>query len=325
MLRYLTHDQINISYWDNCIDKAPNGLIYALSWYLDIVSPGWHAIVKEEGNAYVAVLPIPVARKFGMFYMHKPLFSQQSGLFYITKISQKDWADIRELLFNKIKLISRYDFNVGNEELLDAGLHGYTHKVFSTYHLPLASAYESVVSGYKKDRRWRINKAKRSGLTIKATDNINPLLSIFHENVAPKIQGVIGEAYEYKMLRQLYQETKNRSMSSIYIAIDEEGHVQASALFFLFKKKLTFIMNSSTPEGKRKGGVSLIIDYVLKQYSEQDLVFDFESPEDIETLADFFDSFGAEKAPFLSISLNNLPAPIKLLKSLRRWWYQRGK
>ena len=41
MITYLTHDQIDKTLWDHCIAQAPNGLVYAWSWYLDIVHPGW--------------------------------------------------------------------------------------------------------------------------------------------------------------------------------------------------------------------------------------------------------------------------------------------
>ena len=45
MIAYLRHDQIDKTCWDDCIAHAPNGLVYAWYWYLDIVHPRWEALV----------------------------------------------------------------------------------------------------------------------------------------------------------------------------------------------------------------------------------------------------------------------------------------
>ena len=82
MLRHVRHAEIDRSQWDALINQAPNGLIYALTWYLDSVSPGWEALVKEVAGRYVAVLPLPVRRKYGFSYLLQPLLTQQLGLFY---------------------------------------------------------------------------------------------------------------------------------------------------------------------------------------------------------------------------------------------------
>ena len=34
-IQHLTHRQIDKAKWDDCIDKADNGLLYAYSFYLD--------------------------------------------------------------------------------------------------------------------------------------------------------------------------------------------------------------------------------------------------------------------------------------------------
>ncbi len=44
-VQYLKHHEIDKQRWDACIQEARNAQIYALSWYLDVVTPGWEAIV----------------------------------------------------------------------------------------------------------------------------------------------------------------------------------------------------------------------------------------------------------------------------------------
>src|SRR5580698_8347179 len=78
MIIYLRHNEISKVKWDKCLDNSPNSLIYAYSWYLDIVSPEWDALVEDD---YSGIMPLPKASKYGFSYIYPPLFTQQLGLF----------------------------------------------------------------------------------------------------------------------------------------------------------------------------------------------------------------------------------------------------
>ncbi|RZL16335.1 MAG: hypothetical protein EOO62_01560, partial [Hymenobacter sp.] len=123
MIRYLRSGEVDRPQWDALLTRAPNGLIYGLSWYLDIVSPGWAALVKEEAGRYVAVLPLPVRTKFGLKYLKQPLFAQQLGLFYLEEPTAADWQQIERLL-RRFRFITQYAFNTSNQELLGPGQPG---------------------------------------------------------------------------------------------------------------------------------------------------------------------------------------------------------
>ena len=75
---HLKRDQIEDEKWNNCIQQSDNPLIYATSWYLDVVSPKWEALISDD---YKAVFPLPVKSKLGIKYIAHPLFCQQLGLF----------------------------------------------------------------------------------------------------------------------------------------------------------------------------------------------------------------------------------------------------
>ena len=60
MVSYLRHNEIDKGKWDACIRLSENSLVYAYSWYLDIIHPGWEAMVKDDeqkGTAASAVVP----------------------------------------------------------------------------------------------------------------------------------------------------------------------------------------------------------------------------------------------------------------------------
>ena len=54
-IHYLTNREIDKIKWDECIDKADNGLVYAYSFYLDHMAKQWDALVW---NDYEAVMPL---------------------------------------------------------------------------------------------------------------------------------------------------------------------------------------------------------------------------------------------------------------------------
>jgi hypothetical protein len=322
MIRYLHPGEVDRPQWDALLARAPNGLIYGLSWYLDIVSPGWAALVKEEAGRYVAVLPLPLRTKFGLRYLKQPLFAQQLGLFYIEEPTATDWQQIGQLLRQHFRFITQYAFNTSNRELLGAGQPELAGAAFTTYYLSLKPEYSQLLAGYKANRRWRLNQARRRGLHIEPSTDIDRLVQIFAEHTAPKIHGVIGEAYEYRLLRELYMVASQHSMAHMWQARAATGEVVAMILLFEFNGQLTYIFNSSTPAGKEAGAISVLLDEVFRTYAGQALTFDFEAPE-VANVAHFYASFGSVAMPFQVIAANRLPWPVRQLKAARTALYQR--
>ncbi|MBT2559561.1 GNAT family N-acetyltransferase [Hymenobacter sp. ISL-91] len=331
MFRYVGPETVDRTQWDALITAVPNGLIYALSWYLDTVSPGWAALVKLDAQGrYVAGLPLPVQRRFGFRYLKQPLFAQQLGLFSREAPTPADWTDIGSLLQREFRFITRYSFNTDNTELLATdvpALAGFETATFHTYYLPLHPAHSQLVAAYKPNRRWRLNQARRRGLCLEPSTDLDELVRIFDENTAPLIYGVIGEEYEYRLLRALYAQASQRGLAQLWQARTTAGEVVAMLMLFEFNGRLTYIFNASTVAGKAAGAISLLLDEVFRHYAGRPLCFDFEAPE-VSSIAHFYGSFGSTETPFLSISLNRLPWPVRQLKAARtalvRAWLRRG-
>ena len=85
MIRYLTHNQIDTRRWDECIEQSPDALVYAWSWYLDVVHPDWEALVEDD---YETVMPLAGGKKFGINYLFQPFFTQKFGVFGKNKVSE---------------------------------------------------------------------------------------------------------------------------------------------------------------------------------------------------------------------------------------------
>ncbi len=93
-IRYLKRQEIDPAKWDACIDKAPNGLVYAYSFYLDNMARQWDALVW---NDYEAVMPLTWNKNWGIKYLYQPPLTQQLGIFCgMEPESQKEFPSQNE-------------------------------------------------------------------------------------------------------------------------------------------------------------------------------------------------------------------------------------
>lgn len=327
MLRYIGPREIDRARWDALITKAPNGLIYALSWYLDIVSPGWAALVKQEQGRYVAGLPLPVHTKFGLSYLQQPLLTQQLGLFYVAAAppTADDWQQIGRLLRRQFRVVTRYSFNTANAELLGDDQLGLAdanaeRATFKTYHLSLRPAYPQLLSGYTPNRRWRLNQARRRNLQIEPTADIDLLVRLFADNTAGKIYGLTDDAY--KLLRAVYDAASRAGLAAMWQARLPGGAVMAMILLLRFKGRLTYLFSAADAAGKQAGAISVLLDNVFRAHAGQELDFDFEAPQ-VESVAHFYRSFGPVAAPFPTIAFSRLPWPLAQFRAARAALYRR--
>jgi hypothetical protein len=77
-IKYITQQNIDKEKWDACIDLAPNGLIYAYSFYLNKMAKHWDALVL---NDYETVMPLTWNKKYGFSYLYQPAFTASLGVF----------------------------------------------------------------------------------------------------------------------------------------------------------------------------------------------------------------------------------------------------
>ena len=99
MIHFISHERIDRTAYDSCVEASSNFRIYALSWYLDAVALTWDVLVLDD---YRAVMPLPRRSKYGLSYVYTPAFVQQLGVF-----SPHEMESEQECRFYK-RAFSRY-------------------------------------------------------------------------------------------------------------------------------------------------------------------------------------------------------------------------
>lgn len=276
-IQYLSHKSIDKEKWDLVISSAKNGLIYAKSWYLDIVSPNWDALVSDD---YTFVFPIPIKRKYKLPYIVQPSLTQQLGLFSDQTIN----SEIIRLFIQKFPSYS-YELNMNEHNHLP-GLYGTPN-----YVLDLSKPYKVLFSKFSKNTIRNIGKAQK--LQLKVINNISVDSFInFYKNTSKNYKSVDCECLEALIANGLQHGAFK--LSGVY---NEANDMIAALCYTEFKQRITYLVPISNEEGKKAFAMFFLVDQIIQREAESDKLFDFEGSK-IDGIARFYKGFGAKNHPY---------------------------
>ena len=276
-IQHLQHKHIDFKKWDDTILSSANHLGYAYSWYLDIVSPGWEALVTDD---YEFIMPLPVKRKYKIPYLVQPVLTQQLGIFSKNEISD----EIIQLFIKNIPYYS-YELNM-NERNFNTEV-----TKLPNYVLKLKDPYENIQQKYSKNTVRNIEKAQKNNVRIVDKIEIEEFISLFSQ-VNPNAIAVIKSTYR----AILTTGTKNK-MITISGAYNTKDELIAGICHFFTGKRIVCLLPVSNAEAKKTSAMFLLIDSLIRTFAETDRIVDFEGSQ-IEGIARFYRGFGAADQPY---------------------------
>lgn len=299
-IKYLQQAEINKIKWDRCISRSFNGIIYAYSWYLDIVSENWEALVLGD---YEVVMPLTVKSKFNLNYIVQPVYSQQLGVFSTKKLNYKTVETFLNSIPKKFKFI---DVKLNKYNSIKETSIQNSEQV--TYELDLIKSYEKTFARYSKNTKRNIKKAQNKNVSVIKGLGVNELVE-FKKSVQKK---PIPDRF-YAAIRRIISFSILHRIGEIYGAYDDRNNLCAAALFLGSHNKAIYLFAASSEYGIENSAMFLLVDHYIKKNSEKNLTLDFEGSM-IEGIARFYRGFGAKECKYLNIRMNNLPWPLKYLK-----------
>ena len=281
MIRYITRDTLDLEKYDMCIANAVNSRVYAYSWYLDIVADtNWDVLVL---NDYTAVMPLPKRRKYFINYVYQPPWCQQLGVFSLNEIDNNLVEEFINAIPKKFKLVDVF-LNVQNS-FKDENI-----KERTNYILSLNNSYNTLFKNYKKGRKSSIKQALKLNTKIIENYNYSKIIELFKVNKG----GEIEEKIDYGSLNRLIE--YGLSINCIYSigVTNKSNELIGGALFLKNNNRITYLFSSVNKEGREKQGMSLVLDFIIQKFSNNDYILDFEGSM-MNKIALFFRSFGVEK------------------------------
>lgn len=294
--------QIDIEKWNGCIANNVNGLIYAQYQYLSFFTKNWSAIIIGD---YEAVLPLPWNAKWGIRYYQAIPFIQQLGL--IGNIDQK----LIPAVLKRVLEFAKYGdifFNFSNQEFINkAGTIAKTNLV-----LDLKQDYRTISKQYHKDLINNLEKAKKHHPIY--VDNFNYLdtLQIYQHQYGNRFDWI--NQSDFQQLAKVLSFYQSKQQCLVRTLVDQTTEaVLASAILLKDEKRIYLLINAITPIGRQQSSNHLLIDKIIHEFSETNLLLDFEGSE-IAGVKDFFMNYHPMVQPYYHFHHNQLGWPINLLK-----------
>jgi hypothetical protein len=299
-IRYLKRQEIDTNRWDQCINGAPNGLIYGFHYYLDHMAAGqWDALVLDD---YAAVMPLTWRRKAGIRYLYQPAFTQQTGIFSYEELSP---ALIRAFLaasarhFRFAEIFLNYDNPLPHFQL------------HTNYILSLETPYSRLSANYKGQLVRSLKQAYGSSLDYRTDLDAATAIDNYRRQYAHKINSIRQK--DYRQFQRLSADLQQHGQVLVRAVADIREQLLATALLLRDSKRLYLLLPATLPAGREAKASHFLIDQLIKEWAESPMILDFEG-SDLPGVARFYANFGATVQPYFFYHFNRLPWPARLLK-----------
>lgn len=276
-ITHLRNKTIDFKRWDEAIAQSNNQLTYAFSWYLNVVSPDWEALVSEN---YGYVMPLPVKSRYKIPYLVQPVLSQQLGVFSKNEITES----IVEEFIKEIPYFS-YELNLNERNFFSKA------EIFPNYILELNREYKQLVSDFSKNTQRNIEKASKLKLTIQK--NLDPETYIsFYFSVDKHFLSP-----QQPVLEKLIKKGISENALKLYGVYSHEKILIAALCLLESGNRIIYLMPISNNDGKNSYAMFSLIDFLIRENANTNKVIDFEGSR-IEGVARLYKSFGAKYHPY---------------------------
>jgi hypothetical protein len=302
----IDRSRIDSDAWDKFISENTSGIIYFKSWYLDVVAPGWSAIISKKDQKWCAVMPVYIQSKGFFKYSIQPQFSRYLGILFSAEISKSDkkfsiYKTITNEIINLIpENISLFDYNFHKDfsYFLPFQWKSYSVKIKISHFIPLKTFDIYSISSSIKNH---LKKAETIGLKLEKSHDIEPLISL---SIGRRIMNNTAAL----IFRKLWAEISRFNAGSIIYAKDEEGNIHGGAAIVYDGETASLIHSLVDSKLKRSGANSLLLFEIISKLKIDKIYkyFYFEGSmhENVEA---FILGFRPEIITYYSISKNKIP------------------
>ncbi|MEZ5015144.1 MAG: hypothetical protein R2794_12720 [Chitinophagales bacterium] len=299
MLQVLQNHEIDKTLWDNTIRASGHNRPYALSSYLDAVSPGWAAIIAAD---YTQVMPLPYHTKFGMRYVYQPALCQQMGV-YGTETENS--AQVAAFLEQAARFSPLIEIAVNSENRIP-GKKGLTIlRMQVNQSLSLQATYKDLQKKYSVSNKKNVIKAARSGSYIEQTHDASEVIAQIEHIYQPPEKRSRARAC---IAARALLDQRSLPAYSTYMAYNRTKKNIAGLLLFQFDHCL-IPMTFSTVEGRKCAAVFALLDHIIEKYAQRDTTLNFLGSA-VPGIQYRNAGFGAVSEQYPFISMRRLPVTL---------------
>ncbi len=250
-------------------------------------------------------MPLVFRKKIGINYIYPPYFTQQLGVFSCEIITTKK---LKEFLNSIPKHFKYIEMHVNNENIFNVE-QSYKLIKNKNHLINLNTDYDSLSAEYSENL---LRNLKKSGkYNVKIIENIKPdyIIDLFRKNKGREFKHLKNK--NYKRLNRLIYELINKGLVKTYGVYSTENNLSAGAIFLFYQNRVIFLFSAINEHARKIYAMPKIIDNLIKNFSNNQLILDFEGSNDYN-LARFYKSFGSKEVNYYTIVMNRLPLLLKL-------------
>ncbi len=301
MIVYHKHNEIDKEQWDNCIKNTPGAKPYAYSWYLDIIAPGWQALVDDE---YDSVFPVPGFTRFGIQYIYTPAFLQQLGAFSPDKPVATAIGEFLDYMPDCFKYI---DLCIGQN--IYSADYKVTQRV--NYELDLSKHYETIAGNFSDQCKRNIEVSEKKSPEITSDITPDELINLYIQNTEKAVNGI--KANEYQRLKNLMNFCIINRNGRIIGVRSARKKLIFGTFFVEIRGSKTILIIGGTKQSMERRIDYFVINELIKSNASTRNILDF-GCYSIPSAASFNESFGCVKIPYYNLYRNRLLWPFRMLK-----------
>ena len=295
-ISYLHNDEINFVRWDNCINNAFNGNIFAFSWYLNILCDNWCGLIMGD---YKYVMPLIPHTIFNKKILITPILGEKLGVFTNEILTEKivnqffdaipsDFKYV-SILLNKYNKVSVSNFEIRNKKIFD---------------IDLIQTYSLVSQKYSNAFRKDIQIAKSNSTTVINGLSPNELINlslIKGSKSIPKLNTT-----DISRLRMIIAFSIRYNLGEIYGAFTAENNLCAAAFFIKSKNKIYLLFSTENKSSENSKAMSILIDRFIENHCEKNLTLNLDNLV-VKDAGIFLQGIGATDFKIKKMYKNNLP------------------
>lgn len=299
-LQHIHNQDIDKSRWDQLIRQARGGTIYGHSWYLDVVSPDWQALVTPD---YSSVMPLTCRKKFGFSYLFQPLLSQQLGIYNRSPLKPEDIDQFLSSIPTEFRLV---EITLNDQNPRGTILPVQEH---TTCHLNLNKPYAQISGQFSENTKRNLKKANLENMRFRTNITVPEFIEVLEKDKSAGAR-ILLSGNNRAILSKLSSTLINRSAGMICGVKNRHGDLVAAALIAQDKAWHYYLAPAMNEEGRESRAMFYLIDRYIHLHSGLPATLDFEG-SDIESVARFYKGYGATPGKYTSLRINRLPWPLK--------------
>ncbi len=271
----------NSAEWDRFVLSHPRGTIFHRhEWLAATAHPISYLVCRDKTNEIVAGLPL-IERPIAWYKRYSsPLYTPYVGVLVKSSHTNKTFTNNTE---NKLRLVTllqalptadwlyfALDYDITDTQPFH--WFGFKTNIIYTYRLTQGQSLEAIWDQMEPNRRNRIRKAIRDGITVSTTEDIEVLLN-FDKMVFSR-QGLPYNNSNY--IRRLWGAIQSMGQGAIYVAKDANGQPVAAHMN-VWDSHTTYNLIGGRDHSRQDVGADpLVIWYGIQECVKRGHTFDFE-------------------------------------------------